>query len=135
MLSAIAIGIGWRRARKPTTFSRSLARCWTPRRLMRKRHCFRSRARRKTLRCARRPPVFGCDIVFLDESEFSARQPEFLARGAKASVVAKEKTGFASVAEAAALMGGGPNAILIAPRRAKNNVTCALAAPADELKT
>ena len=49
--------------------------------------------------------------------------------------VAKEKTGFASVAEAAALMGGGPNAILIAPRRAKNNVTCALAAPADELKT
>ncbi len=77
----------------------------------------------------------GCDIVFLDETEFSARQPEFLARGAKASVVARAKTGFASVAEAAALMGGGPNAILIAPRRAKNGVTCALAAPADELKT
>jgi cobalamin biosynthesis protein CbiG len=77
----------------------------------------------------------GCDIVLLDEAEFSARQPEFLARGAKASDIAREKTGFASVAEAAALMGGGPNAILIAPRRAKNNVTCALAAPADELKT
>jgi cobalamin biosynthesis protein CbiG len=75
----------------------------------------------------------GVEVVSLDEAEFSARQEEFLARGATASALAQEKTGFASVAEAAALMGGGLNAVLIAPRRAQNNVTCALAAPADEL--
>jgi cobalamin biosynthesis protein CbiG len=75
----------------------------------------------------------GVEVVSLDEAEFSARQMEFLARGATASALVQEKTGFASVAEAAALMGGGPNAVLIAPRRAQNNVTCALAAPADEL--
>jgi cobalamin biosynthesis protein CbiG len=75
----------------------------------------------------------GVEIVYLDETEFAARQPEFLARGATPSSVALEKTGFASVAEAAALMGGGPSAKLIAPRRANKNVTCALAAPADEL--
>jgi cobalamin biosynthesis protein CbiG len=75
----------------------------------------------------------GCEIAFLDEAELLARQPEFLSRGAVRSAVAGEKTGFASVAEAAALMGGGPRAVLIAPRRAARNVTCALAAPADEL--
>jgi cobalamin biosynthesis protein CbiG len=75
----------------------------------------------------------GVEIAFLDEQEFAARQPEFLARGATPSSVALEKAGFASVAEAAALMGGGPGAKLIAPRRATKNVTCALAAPADEL--
>ncbi|WP_374546584.1 cobalamin biosynthesis protein [Rhodoblastus sp.] len=75
----------------------------------------------------------GMAIVFLDEAEFAARQPEFFARGAAPSAAALEKTGFASVAEATALMGGGPRARLIAPRRASKNVTCALAAPADEL--
>lgn len=79
--------------------------------------------------------LLDCAIIFLDEAEFAARQPEFLARGATASAVAREKTGFASVAEAAALMGGGPNAVLIARRRATRNVTCALAAPADELNS
>jgi cobalt-precorrin 5A hydrolase len=75
----------------------------------------------------------GVKIAFLDEAEFAARQPEFLARGATASAKAQEKTSLASVAEAAALMGAGPRAVLIAPRRAARNVTCALAAPADEL--
>ena len=75
----------------------------------------------------------GMAIIFLDEAEFAARQPEFFARGAAPSPTACEKTGFASVAEAAALMGGGSGARLIAPRRATKNVTCALAAPADEL--
>jgi hypothetical protein len=75
----------------------------------------------------------GVAVVFLDEDEFARRQPEFLARGASASFVAKAQTGFASVAEAAALMGGGLGAVLIAGRRATKHVTCALAAPADEL--
>lgn len=76
-----------------------------------------------------------CEIIFLDEDEFAGRQSEFLARGATASATAKERTGFASVAEAAALMGAGARAVLIAPRRAGRNVTCALAASQDELNT
>lgn len=76
----------------------------------------------------------GMEVEALDDAEFAARQSEFLARGAKASEKVREKTGLASVAEAAALMGGGPRATLLAPRRAARNVTCALAAPADELQ-
>jgi len=77
----------------------------------------------------------GVAVAFLDEDEFARRQPEFFARGATPSEAAREHTGFASVAEAAALMGGGPGAVLIARRRATRHVTCALAAPADELRS
>jgi cobalt-precorrin 5A hydrolase len=77
--------------------------------------------------------ALGLDLVFLDDAEFLARQGEFSARGAAASTKSLETTGFASVAEAAALMGGGPTARLILRRRAAHGVTCALAAPADAL--
>jgi cobalamin biosynthesis protein CbiG len=76
----------------------------------------------------------GASVACLDEAEFLSRENEFLTRGAKVSSVARKHIGFASVAEASALMGGGPGAVLIAPRRSKANVTCALAAPAHELK-
>jgi precorrin-6Y C5,15-methyltransferase (decarboxylating) CbiT subunit len=75
----------------------------------------------------------GLTLVALDDAEFLARQEEFCARGAKPSAPAHAATGLASVAEAAALMGGGPSAVLLRPRRAENHVTCALAAPAEEL--
>jgi cobalt-precorrin 5A hydrolase len=70
----------------------------------------------------------GFPLVFLHEAEFLARQGEFLARGAKTSPRAEALTGFASVAEAAALMGGGPQARLILRRRAAGGVTVAIAA-------
>lgn len=70
----------------------------------------------------------GFEIVFLDETEFLARQDEFMRRGAAPSRKAHELTGFSSVAEAAALMGGGPRATLILRRRAMDGVTCAVAA-------
>jgi cobalt-precorrin 5A hydrolase len=79
--------------------------------------------------------ALGLALVFLDDAELLARQDEFAARGAAPSPVAREKTGFASVAEAAALMGGGPGARLILPRRAADGVTCAVAAQASELDT
>jgi cobalt-precorrin 5A hydrolase len=79
--------------------------------------------------------TLGFALVFLDDAEFLARQDEFSARGAAPSAVAREKTGFASVAEAAALMGGGPDARIIVPRRAADGVTCAVAAKASELDT
>ena len=71
--------------------------------------------------------TLGFQIVFLDETEFLARQDEFLQRGAAPSRKAHELTGFSSIAEAAALMGGGPQARLILRRRAADGVTCAVA--------
>ncbi len=76
----------------------------------------------------------GFEIVFLDETEFLARQDEFLQRGAALSRKTQELTGFSSIAEAAALMGGGPQSSLILPRRAADGVTCAVAAKASEVK-
>ena len=60
---------------------------------------------------------------------------ELLARGVTPSEKLREKTGLSSVAEAAALHGGGPRAVLIAPRHAQNNVTCALAALSEEMSS
>jgi cobalt-precorrin 5A hydrolase len=77
--------------------------------------------------------ALGLALVFLDDAEFLARQAEFATRGAKPSLVAHERTGLASVAEAAALMGGGPASRLILPRRAADGVTCAVAAQASEV--
>jgi len=74
------------------------------------------------------------DVIYLEEAELITRQDEFSRRGASASQLAQEKIGVANVAEAAALMGAGPRGVLLAPRRAAKNVTCALAAPADEVK-
>jgi cobalt-precorrin 5A hydrolase len=73
----------------------------------------------------------GFALVFLHEAEFLARQGEFLSRGASASTPVEALTGFASVAEAAALMGGGPQARLILRRRAAHGVTAAIAANGD----
>jgi cobalt-precorrin 5A hydrolase len=74
----------------------------------------------------------GFEIIFLDEEEFLARQEEFLQRGAAPSRKAHELTGFSSIAEAAALMGGGPQAKLILRRRAADGVTCAVAGQDDK---
>jgi cobalamin biosynthesis protein CbiG len=76
--------------------------------------------------------ALGFALVFVDDAEFLARQAEFAARGAETSAKSLETTGFASVAEAVALMGGGPTARLILRRRAEKGVTCAIAAPANE---
>jgi cobalt-precorrin 5A hydrolase len=78
--------------------------------------------------------ALGLELILLDDAEFLARQPEFLARGAAPSARALAATGLSSVAEAAALMGGGPGARLILRRRAAAGVTCALAAQAQELE-
>ncbi|WP_294536242.1 cobalamin biosynthesis protein [uncultured Rhodoblastus sp.] len=75
--------------------------------------------------------ALGLPLVFLDEAEFLARQGEFLLRGASASPRSQALTGLASVAEAAALMGGGHEARLILRRRAAHGVTAAIAANGD----
>lgn len=132
MLSEIAIGIGCSthaRAEDIFALAQDMLRAAPPHGRA-KIYTLARKAKDVALREAAR--LLGVEIAFLDEAEFAARQPEFFARGAEPSAKALEKTGLASVAEAAALMGGGPQAVLIAPRRAGRNVTCALAAPADE---
>lgn len=77
----------------------------------------------------------GIPVNFLDEADLLAQEPELLARGATPSEKLREKIGLLSVAEAAALHGGGPRAVLIAPRHTQNNVTCALAALSEEMSS
>jgi cobalt-precorrin 5A hydrolase len=128
MLSEIAIGIGCRRGASAASIA-ALARD-----ILRDAPPF-SRGKIYTIgRKAEEPGLhkaaasLGLPLVFLPEAEFLARQGEFLSRGAAASARAEALTGFASVAEAAALMGGGPQARLILRRRAAHGVTVAIAA-------
>ena len=128
MLSEIAIGIGCRKGASAETIT-ALARA-----ILHDTPPF-SRAKIFTIgRKADEPGLheaatsLGFPLVFLHEAEFLERQGEFLSRGATASPRAEALTGFASVAEAAALMGGGPRARLILRRRAANGVTVAIAA-------
>jgi cobalamin biosynthesis protein CbiG len=128
MLSEIAIGIGCRKGasfQSIVTLAREMLTDAPP----------FSRGKIYTIgRKAEEPGLheaaasLGLPLVFLHEAEFLARQREFLLRGAAVSVRAEALTGFASVAEAAALMGGGPQARLILRRRAAHGVTVAIAA-------
>ncbi len=132
MLSEIAIGIGCRknvRAESVTALAREMLRAAPP----------FSRAKIFTIaRKAGEPGLreaaasLGLDLVFLNDADFLARQHEFVSRGAAPSETVQELTSFASVAEAAALRGGGRNSRLILRRRAVDGVTCAIAAPASE---
>ncbi len=135
MLSQVAIGIGCRKG-APADAIAALAR-----KMLREAPPF---ARATLFSIARKSEeaglhaaaeILGLDLVFLDDAEFLAGQAEFATRGAAASEKVRQRTGFASVAEAAALMGGGPTARLILRRRAENGVTCAIAAPVNEDRT
>ena len=67
--------------------------------------------------------TLGFDLVFLTREALAAATPRLLTR----SAAAQSRFGLASVAEAAALAGGGPEARLMAPRRAAGGATCAIA--------
>jgi cobalt-precorrin 5A hydrolase len=68
--------------------------------------------------------ALGIDVVFLSRTALQDAMP----RTRSHSVRAQELFGVASVAEASALAGGGPNAVLIVPRAGENDATCAIAA-------
>jgi cobalt-precorrin 5A hydrolase len=68
--------------------------------------------------------ALGIDVVFLSR----ARLRDAMPRTRTHSVLAQALFGVASVAEASALAGGGPNAILIVPRTSDHDATCAIAA-------
>jgi cobalt-precorrin 5A hydrolase len=67
--------------------------------------------------------ALGLDLVFLSREALAAVTPRLLTR----SAAAQRRFGIASVAEAAALAGAGPNARLLAPRLAAGGATCAIA--------
>jgi len=62
-------------------------------------------------------------LAIVDRAALAAAQPRCLTRSARAA----EATGFASIAEAAALAAAGPGAVLLLPRIAGAQATCALA--------
>jgi cobalamin biosynthesis protein CbiG len=68
--------------------------------------------------------ALGIELVFLSRAALQDAMPRTRTR----SVPAQQRFGVASVAEAAALAGGGPNAVLIVPRISANDATCAIAA-------
>jgi cobalt-precorrin 5A hydrolase len=68
--------------------------------------------------------ALGFEVVFLARAALRDAMPRTRTRSARA----QELFGIASVAEASALAGGGPNAALIVPRTSKNDATCAIAA-------
>jgi len=67
--------------------------------------------------------TLGLDLVFLPREALAAVAARLLTR----SAAAQRQFGLDSVAEAAALAGGGPNARLLAPRLAAGGATCAIA--------
>ncbi len=128
MLSEIAIGVGCRKDAKAESIAllaREILRDAPPFARARLFTIFRKAGEQGVRDAAE---TLGYDLVFLDEAEFLARQDEFVARGAAISEKTRALTGFASVAEAAALMGGGPSSRLILRRRSADGVTCAVAA-------
>jgi cobalt-precorrin 5A hydrolase len=68
--------------------------------------------------------TLGVDVVFLPRAALLEAMP----RTQTHSVRAQKLFGVASVAEASALAGGGPNAVLIVPRTSESDATCAIAA-------
>ncbi len=131
MLSEIAIGIGCRSgvsAESVLGLTREILR-YAPPFAQAKIFTLSRKAEEPGLRDA--ASSLGFDLVFLDEAEFLARQSEFAFRGAAPSAKTQKLTGFASVAEAAALMGAGPSARLFVCRRSADGVTAAIAARED----
>ena len=61
--------------------------------------------------------------VARDQRRLAAMTPRLLTR----SAAAHQRFGLDSIAEAAALAGGGPKARLLGPRLAENGATCAIA--------
>lgn len=135
MLSEIAIGVGCRKgvtADAVASLTREALRDAPP---FARARIFTIARKADELGLREAAGRLGLELVFLGEAEFLSRQNEFLSRGASRSEDARRLTGFASVAEAAALMGGGPSSRLILRRRVRDGVTCAVAALSNECNT
>lgn len=133
MLSAIFIGLGFSSDATARDMVELIAKMRTEAPPHDAAQLFTLARKKRSAALAEAAQRLGLTPVFLDEAEMQAREAESLSRGAQAFEKLREKIGLASVAEAAALIGGGPDAVLIAPRRVYKNVTCALAALSEEM--
>ncbi|MGO9356449.1 MAG: cobalamin biosynthesis protein [Xanthobacteraceae bacterium] len=68
--------------------------------------------------------ALGYDLVFLPDLALAAAAARVVTQSARV----RESFGVGSVAEAAALIGGGPNAAIVVARLAVDGATCAIAA-------
>ncbi|MGI4745685.1 MAG: cobalamin biosynthesis protein [Janthinobacterium lividum] len=67
--------------------------------------------------------TLSLDLIVIGESALADAQPRCRTRSARAEAA----TGIASVAEGCALAAAGPDALLLLPRIASANATCAIA--------
>lgn len=135
MLSEIAIGLGCRQGVAASPVATLVGQVLAEAPAYRRAALFTIARRAGEPGLRQAAAQLGLELTFLDEVEFLARQQEFLARGATPSARARALAGLSSVAEGAALMGAGPQAQLLVPRRAASSVTCAIAADLRNVET
>jgi cobalt-precorrin 5A hydrolase len=124
MARMIAVGLGCRKdcssAAIVAIVRRALADCWDIEGAARL-FSLADKSGEPGLRAAAQ--TLGLDIAFLPHAALAAATPRVLTQ----SAATQRRFGLASVAEAAALAGAGPDARLFAPRLAANGATCAIA--------
>ena len=135
MLSEIAIGLGCRQGVAAGPVETLVRQVLAEAPLYRRAALFTIARRAGEPGLRQAAAELGLELTFLDEAEFLRRQQEFLTRGATPSARARALAGLSSVAEGAALMGGGLQAQLLVPRRAVSSVTCAIAADPSKVET
>jgi cobalamin biosynthesis protein CbiG len=128
MSNLIAIGIGCRKNCSGAVLAQLVSRTlvsW-PRdlRMLPLRSLFTIEDKRGDAGIIEAAEALGMDLAFLSREELR----DATSRVRTPSVRAQRLFGVASVAEASALAGGGPNAALIVPRTSENGATCAIAA-------
>jgi cobalt-precorrin 5A hydrolase len=128
MSGLIAIGVGCRRNCSGVVIAQLVSRTlgsWPtdlPKPL--RRSLFTIEDKRGEMGIHEAAEVLGIDLVFLTREALREVMPRTQTRSARAQAL----FGVGSVAEAAALAGGGPNATLVVPRTSDNNATCGIAA-------
>jgi cobalt-precorrin 5A hydrolase len=128
MSPLLAIGVGFRKDCSGSTLAQLVTRtldAW-PRDLPRppQRCLFTVEDKRGDAAIHEAARSLGAELIFLSREALQDAMPRTQTRSERVQAL----FGLESVAEAAALAGGGPNASLIVPRQSGHGVTCALAA-------
>lgn len=133
MSRLIAIGIGCRKNCSAATLAQLVSRTFAlwPEHLpmLPRRSLFTIEDKRGEAGILEAAEALGIDLIFLPRGALRDAMSGTLTRSAHAARL----FGVASVAEASALAGAGPNAALIVPRASTNDATCAIAADLSSL--
>jgi cobalt-precorrin 5A hydrolase len=128
MSDRIAIGIGCRKNCSGTALAQLVARtlaAW-PNDLPRppRQSIFTIEDKRGDAGIEAAAQALGMDVIYLSRAALQDAMPRTQTRSLRVQAL----FGIGSVAEAAALAGGGPDATLIVPRQSDTEATCAIAA-------